>query len=209
MIARLAGNVGEVTDNIVLLWVGDVGYEVIVPAHTAGALREAADRVTLLTIQVFEGNPAVGNLTPRLYGFRNEADREFARLLTDIKGVSLRKALRAMGVPTADIAAAIQRGDARYLTELPEIGKKTAAEMIATLREKVAPFTAVDAGPAPAITAAPLTDAQRVAVDVLVQWGERLPDAQRWVAEALAAEPSLTAPEDIVTAAYRVKNRAK
>ncbi|HMQ17395.1 MAG TPA: hypothetical protein PKC49_15630, partial [Phycisphaerae bacterium] len=60
-------------------------------------------------------------------------------------------------------------------------------------------------GPTPVV--AEWTGVRRVALEILVQWGDRRADAQRWIAAALEEVPDLREPEEIVRAAYRVKNR--
>lgn len=203
MIRRLTGRLVAVETESVLVELGGVGYEVLVPLSALPELtRCIGQEQTLHTIQYFEGSPAAAHLVPRLVGFLTEADRGFFSLFTKIKGISIRRGLRAMSVPVPQLAAAIEHGDTRLLTGLPEIGKKTAAQIIAELRGRMGEFIGPSALP-PAI--ADLTAAQRVAAEILVQWGDRRADAERWVAAAVAADPSLTEPDAIVRAAYRVK----
>jgi hypothetical protein len=52
---------------------------------------------------------------------------------------------------------------------------------------------------------AEMTDAQRVALEILVQWGDRRADAQRWIAAAVERDPALAEPDAIVRAAYRAR----
>jgi Holliday junction DNA helicase RuvA len=203
MICRLTGRVAAVTDETAVLELAGVGYEVMVPASAQVELRPlVGQEVTIFTVQYFEGNPAGSNLIPRLVGFLRETDREFFQLFTRVKGISSRRALRAMSLPTPHLAAAIERGDVHVLTSLPEIGKKIAAQIIAELQGKLPQVATA------AVSATPgeqLTDAQRIAVDILVRWGDRRADAQEWVRAAVQAEPALAVPEAIVRAAYRIK----
>jgi Holliday junction DNA helicase RuvA len=203
VICRLTGRVASVTEDAVVLEQGGIAYEVQVPASAWPELqRLAGNDLTLFTLQYFEGNPAGANLIPRLLGFLTESDRAFFSLFTKVKGISNRRALRAMSVPAHQLAAAIERGDVRLLTSLPEIGKKTAAQIITDLQGKTQRFLAPSAAPIPI---AEMTDAQRIAVDILVQWGDRRADAQRWVAAAVEADKTLAEPDAIVRAAYRIK----
>lgn len=203
MICRLTGRVATVAEDAVVLELGGVSYEVLVPTSAVGELgRLVGNELTLFTIQYFEGNPAGAHLTPRIIGFLSEADREFFNLFTKVKGISIRRSLRAMSVPVYQLAAAVEHGDQRLLTSLPEIGKRTAAQIITELQGRLQRFLQPSAVPLPA---AELTDAQRVAVDILVQWGDRRADAQRWIAAAVQADPQLTEPDAIVRAAYRRK----
>ncbi|MFQ5805397.1 MAG: Holliday junction branch migration protein RuvA [Phycisphaerae bacterium] len=206
MICRLTGRVVSVAEQATVVEVGGLCYEVLVPASSLPDLqRLVGEEVTLFTIQYLEGNPAVANFVPRMIGFLSESDREFFNEFVKVKGVSLRKALRAMAVPAYQLAATIESGDQRALVSLPEIGKRTAAQIVTDLRGRLACFLVPTAAPMPARE---LTDAQKIALEILVQWGDKRPDAQRWITAAVEADPSLTAPEDIVRAAYRVKHGA-
>lgn len=203
MIARLSGRLESCDGDALLLSVGGVAYEVQAPVSTIATLRSSVGReIALHTIQYLEGNPVGANLIPRLIGFATTTEREFFRLFTTVRGISFRKALRAMALPVPQIAGAIARGDARMLTELPEVGRKTAQEIIAALSEHMQPYLA-PAEAAPPST--PLSDAQMLAVEILVQWGDRRPDAQRAVAAAVQADPTLNEPDAIVRAAYRAR----
>ncbi len=206
MICRITGRLVEVSEQSATLEVGPVCYEVLVPAFVLPELRGALHReVSLVIIQYIEGNPAVGSLAPRMVGFLRESERGFFHELLKVKNFGVRKALRAMAVPPHQLAAAIEQADERALSALPEIGKRTAATMIAQLRGQVSQFLKPDAsGPAPL---AELTAPQQVALDILVSWGDRRADAQRWISEAVLAEPGLSEADEIVKAAYRVKSR--
>ncbi len=204
MICRLTGRLATVGEDAVVLELGGVAYEVLVSAATSAALRPlCGGEVTLFTVHYFEGNPAGAHLVPRLIGFLDEADRAFFHLFTRVKGVSSRRALRAMALPTHQLAAAIDAGDLGLLTSLPEIGRKTAAQIVTELRGRMTPFLRASPAPPPATE---LTEAQRIALDILVRWGDRRADAQRWLAAAVEADPSLTEPEALVRAAYRIRD---
>lgn len=206
MICRIRGDVLEVSESAAVVEVGGVAYEVLVPALALAELAAARGRsVTLHTVQYFEGNLAVSHLTPRLIGFVDPLDRAFFNEFTKVKGISMRRALRAMNMPVAQLAAAIERGDQQLLTTLPEIGRKTAAQIIAELGGKLGAFVSTAGDGAGRRLPPELSSAQRIALDIIVGWGDRRADAERWVAAALEAEPALERPDAIVRAAYRVK----
>jgi hypothetical protein len=73
--------------------------------------RRVGQDVVLHTIHYVEGDPSHGVQTPRLVGFLSETDRDFFRVFTTVKGIGMRKALRALARPVAEIAAAIQNKD--------------------------------------------------------------------------------------------------
>ena len=203
MICRIIGRVAAVGEQAVVLEVGNIAYEVFVARSSLPDLqRLIGNDVTLFTMQYLDGNPTVGSLVPRLVGFLSEVDREFFNELVKVKGLGIRKALRAMSVPGSQIALAIENGDERFLSGLPEIGKRTATHVIAHLRGKVQRFVTPAAAPTPV---AELTSAQKIAMAILVSWGDRRADAQRWIAAAVEARPDLVEPDEIVRVAYRIK----
>ena len=204
MIARITGRLEEITDSLALLDVGGgLWYEVLVPVCDVERLvRRLGQEIVLHTIHYVEGNPAHGGQTPRLIGFLAETDRRFFRLFTTVKGIGVRKALRALARPIAEIAAAIQAKDARYLVELPEIGRRTAEQIIAELHGKVLDFAGAALAPTEEKR---MSEPAAEAVAVLVQLGERRPDAVALVERVLAVAPELTSFEDILRQAYRLK----
>jgi Holliday junction DNA helicase RuvA len=204
VICRISGRLAGLADDAAVVDIGGICHEVFVPRSAVADLaRLNGSDVTLFTLEYLDGNPALGHLVPRLVGFLTEEERGFFNELLKVKGFGVRKALRAMSVPAHQIARAIENGDERALAGLPEIGKRTATHVIAQLRGKLERFLAPAAGPLPV---AEMTQAQMVALDILVHWGDRRADAQRWIAAAVEAEPPLKEPDAIVRAAYRIKN---
>ncbi|MCD4825270.1 MAG: Holliday junction DNA helicase RuvA [Phycisphaerae bacterium] len=203
MIARITGRLEEVRTTSVLVDVGGgIWYEVLVPACDVGRLSgKLGQDVVLHTIHYIEGDPSRGQVTPRLIGFLGETDRDFFTAFTKVKGIGVRKALRALVRPVAEIAAAIEAKDAKMLVALPEVGKRTAETIIAELHGKMDEF----AGEVTATEAAELSEPGTEAVAVLIQLGEKRPDAVALVERILAVAPELQTPEDIIQQAYKLK----
>ncbi len=204
MISELNGRLTAVSTETAHFAIGSVVIDVLMPAAAHEPLRARIDQqLTIFTVLYLDGSLASGALIPRLVGFIDPEDRALFQLMGKVRGVSTRKALRAMAAPTAAIADAIVRGDVKWLTGLPEIGKRTAELMVAELRDAardlaVAPPATVAAHPV-------LSNEQQVAVDIIVAWGDKRADAQRWVAAAVETHPDTKDPEEIVRAAYRLK----
>jgi len=205
MIARISGRLQEVKGPAALIDTGGgLWYEVMVPAADAERLAgRVGQDIALYTLHHIEGDPTRGATTPRLVGFETPADREFFRMFTTVKGIGVRKALRAMVRSMADIAAAIQAKDTRFLIELPEIGKRTAETIIAELHGKVDEF-AGELSPDRTETLA-IPEAGEEAVAVLVQLGERRADAIGLVQRLLAVAPELETPEEIIQQVFKLK----
>jgi Holliday junction DNA helicase RuvA len=204
MIARITGRLEEVGTTTALIDVGGgLWYEVLVPTCDVGRLsRKLAQPVVLHTLHFLEGDPSRGAITPRLIGFLTDTDRDFFRKFTTVKGIGVRKALRALGRPVAEIAAAIENKDDKLLKSLPEIGKRTAETIIAELHGKVGEFAGDSVPPS---EESAISDAGLEAVAVLLQLGERRPDAEALVERVLAVAPDLDAPDEILREAYKLK----
>ena len=203
MIARVVGRLEQVaTDSVVVDTGSGLWYELMVPSCDVERLsRKLGQQVVLHTIHYVEGDPARGGIVPRLVGFLIEADREFFRVFTTVKGIGIRKALRALARPPAEIAAAVQNKDTRLLVALPEIGKRMAERLITELSGKVDAF----AGEIAAEARAEIPEAADEAVAVLIQLGERRADAVALVERVLAVAPELDSPEEILQQVYKLK----
>lgn len=143
MIARIAGNLVWIEDTAAGVELAGVGltYEVFVPRFLAQRLAdERPSEVCLWTRQHIETVGTGTTMIPRLIGFASADDRRFFELLTSVKGVGSRKALKAMAIEPALIARAIADRDAKALVKLPEIGKRLAETIIAELTGKVDSF---------------------------------------------------------------------
>ena len=202
MIARVTGRLEEVsTDGVVVDAGNGLWYELLVPACDLDRLaRLVGQDVVLHTIHYLEGDPSRGGQTPRLIGFASQADRDFFRVFTTVKGIGVRKALRALVRPVPEVAAAIQNKDAQLLVALPEIGKRTAETIIAELHGKVDDFAG-----AAEVTPAEIPEAAEEAMSILVQLGERRADAAALVERVLAVAPEMDSPEGIIQQAYKLK----
>lgn len=157
MITRIEGTLERIGEDRALLAVGAVGYEVSIPAADVPRLQQRVGEVVVLhTLHYLESQGQGSSFWPRLIGFQTEADREFFELITSVKGIGVRRALRALTIPFPRVAEAIVRKDLGTLVALPEIGRKTAETMVLELRDKVERHAMRGGGaPAAAPTAAP------------------------------------------------------
>lgn len=189
--------------------VGDgVTYEVLLPAYMhESAARGIGTTVSFITLQYLEGQGQGTSFIPRLIGFAGESDRRFFDIFTTVKGIGNRKALRAMAIEPAKIAALIMSKNAKGLTELPEIGKRLAETVIAELTGKVDVFlTAAEVGSLNQQSEVkPLvkTSAGEEAVAALIALGETPQNAERKVAIVLGkASGQKLSTDDIVAAVF-------
>ncbi len=213
MIAKVTGILADVADDRVLLDRDGVGYEILVPAYLAMELQDRIGQpVTLHTIDYLEGSVNSGNLIPRLAGFDTPADKAAFQQLLGVKGFGTRKALKALVVPIGQVAAAIEQGDVASLARLPGLGKRTAEQIVASLRGKLTAIAVQDrilsrvGGVARSgRPEAPLNQAQQDALAVMIAWGDRRQDAEEYLRRAGEAYKDVDSPEEWVRAAYRIK----
>lgn len=212
MIAKVEGILDHVEPDRALVRLGvGVTLEVLVPAYTASRLGGSLDQtVTLHTLAFFEAESQGATMVPRLAGFATVEDRQFYALFTTCKGIGRRRALRAMTLATHQIAAAIEDRDLALLQTLPEIGKRTAETVVATLRGKAGAFVdprvaAASGGGAAGGPEAGPGGLSREALNVLVQLGERRQDAAAWIDRVLSSDDAPGDVQGVIAEVYRIK----
>jgi Holliday junction DNA helicase RuvA len=217
MISRITGRLDAIENSKAQVALeSGLTYEVLLPAATALRLQnQVGQPITLQTLEFLEGSSQGSNFIPRLAGFATATDKAFFELFTTCKGIGARKALRALTLPCDQIAAAIADRDAKLLQSLPEIGKRMAETIIATLHGKVDPFISEAAYPSRGgdepggkdQPAAPRSSAAREALEVLLQLGEPRAAALQWIEEARRKDPDLDDAQQLIAAALAEKSR--
>ncbi|MBM4072981.1 MAG: ATP-dependent DNA helicase RuvA [Planctomycetes bacterium] len=207
MITKITGVLNRVLDDEVRLQVGPVEHQVLVPDFVRRQIQGLADQeLTLHTSEYLEGNPMQGRMVPRLIGFITEAELEFFELFCTVDKVGVRKAIKALVRPIREIADAIQRQDARWLTTLPGIGPATAEQVVATLRRKVTKYAlmpARDGGEAAARPAAVDGNLIEDAYQALLSVGHSPHEARNRLDKVLATGTAHKSVEDILLAIYK------
>lgn len=204
MIARLSGTVVEVAETFVVVENDGIGYEVLVCGYAIEELAsKRGERLTLYTMQYLEGSSAGGNMIPRLVGFLHAEERAFFERFITVKGIGVRKALKAMVLPMGQIAGAIERGETKVLSKLPGVGARAADQIVAELKGKVGAFALASPGEVKAEVT--WNEAQKDAIEVMVALGERRPDAERWLERAMQLYPDTQTADEWVRVAYRIR----
>jgi Holliday junction DNA helicase RuvA len=195
---------GSDGDDVVILDVNGVGYEVIVPPIVAGEIEAIYKPEMPLRLYV-SAQSGRDQPWPTLFGFLRPQEKAFWELLKSIPRVGGKGAARAMSVPIEHIAEAIQQGNKGFLDGLPGVTLDGAEKMIASLRKKVGPF--VEA-PVPARTTRAPADADNVlddAVALLVVMGVKRPEALRAVEQLLRDSEDISSVQDVITAYFRMR----
>ena len=141
MITKITGTVNRVLDDDIRLQVGPFEYQVLIPEFVRRQIQTRnGEEITFHIVEYLEANQMSSRMVPRKIGFLHETELEFFDLFCTVDKIGVKKALKAMGRPIKEIADAIQRKDAKWLTTLPGIGKTTADQIVATLNAKVTKF---------------------------------------------------------------------
>jgi holliday junction DNA helicase RuvA len=177
MIAMLAGIVEQRGTESLVLDVNGVGYLVFASARTLGRVPARGEPLRLL----IETHVREDHI--HLYGFADEAERSWFRLLTTVQGVGARLGLAILSVLAPDaLANAILAQDKAALSRADGVGQKLATRIVSELKDKVG---GIALGPAAAISVgAPDGAAAADAVSALVNLGYSRSDAFGAVAQA-------------------------
>lgn len=201
MIGYLSGRLFKKEEDRILLLVGQIGYEIMVPAVVMKTLlsKEIGDEVSLyIYYHQTEKTPK-----PVLIGFNLEAEKEFFLHFISVEDIGPMKAVKAMELPIGEIAKAIESKDASKLKQLKGIGARTAQKVIATLEGKVSRYALIEEKESSSDTV-PVQDFIEQVIQVLVQQlGHKPPDARRLVAEAMERDSSISTPEALFDEVYK------
>jgi len=185
--------------------------EVMLPSYYATELAASEGTpIELYTIEYLESHAQGSSFIPRLIGFPTLEARRFFELFTTVKGIGMRKALRAMAASPADLARAINERDTRFLQSMPELGKRSSETVVAELMGKVDAYVRETSGtPGAEMEAKPTTRiesaaAQR-AVSALIRLGEAENDARKLVERVLAGDETLTDADAILAASFEAR----
>lgn len=180
MIAKLTGRLDSTGSGWAVVDVGGVGYLVYAAGRTLRGLGAAGAAVSLLI------DTHVREDHIHLYGFADEAERSWFRLLITVQGVGAKVALAVLdAIGVEGIARAVAAQDRVALAKAEGVGPKLAGRIAAELKERAAalgfPQPSKPAGPIPG-TAVPASgpataDHAADAVSALVNLGYQRVDA--------------------------------
>jgi Holliday junction DNA helicase RuvA len=160
MMTKMTGLLVRVQDDEARVEIGPFEYQVLVPEAVRRVIQmRTGSEITFHVTEYLEGNSGGNRFVPRRIGFLTETELDFFDLFCTVEKIGAKKALKAMARPVKEIADAIARQDARWLSTLPGIGATTADQIVTTLKRKIAPFVMsaapADAPPPDAVTEKP------------------------------------------------------
>lgn len=205
MIAKIEGQLIELSGTNGLVKVGQVTYEILLGGYAISELGgKIGSDIELYTIEYMEGTPGKGNLIPRMVGFLSLTDKDFFAKYTSVKGLGIKKGLKSLTMPIATIANAIEAADEKMLMTLPSVGKRLAQLIIAELKGKVEDF-AIGEITVRSAGAGKLNTFQLEALEILVAWGEKRNESMELIQLACRKHPDIQSAEELVPLAYRIK----
>ncbi len=132
MITFLDGTLVEKTPTRVVMDIGGVGYEVIIPLSSFDRLPDEGQRCRILTFDYVREDQHA------LFGFFSAIERRLFILLMAVNGIGPKLAISALSsMSPHDIQTAIHDRDVKRLSTISGIGRKTAERIILDLHDKI------------------------------------------------------------------------
>ena len=212
MISQISGTFSGRGSGSIIVDVGGLSYEVMVPLIVEKALDTAplGEPIRLQTVYYLQIDQ--NRATPVLLGFQNEIQREFFEKLLLVPRMGPKTALATFGRPVSTLATAIETANYSLLQTLPGVGKQKARDIVATLQGKLAKFALMqDSDLDERAKKAALmahSDVAEDALQLLTMMGYKRAEAEKLVQEALAIENAPDA-ETLVRVIYRLKQKKK
>lgn len=134
MIGFLRGILAHKGDGYIVIDVGGVGYQIIVPSNTSAYLRCEGEEVIVYTAMIVREDDI------SLFGFSGKREQETFAKLISVSGVGPKVAVSILSAFTMDqLQQAIIFEDTKSLQKANGVGKKTAERIVLELKDK---FTA-------------------------------------------------------------------
>lgn len=132
MIHFVKGRLDTVSENMVVVENGGIGFEIMVPLSVVSSLPQTGNEVKIYTYTYVREDAL------QLYGFLTRDELSMFRLLITVSGIGPKGALGILSVMDADaLRFAILADDAKSISKAPGIGAKTASKLILELKDKM------------------------------------------------------------------------
>jgi len=182
VIAFLSGKLAEKREDLAVIAVGGVGFNVVIPLTVYRELPRVNEPVTLHTHTIVREDDI------SLYGFTTREERETFRILLGVSGVGAKMAIDVIShLPVNRLIESVQKGEGALLCQVPGIGKKRAEKLIFELKRSkhpllLAPIQTTDGSPK---TPIPESGNISEAIAALEALGCKPHEAHRAISEAI------------------------
>ena len=193
MIAYVRGVLTEKDPARVVVEAAGVGYEVLIPLSTFDRLPKAGGEVKLLTFHCVREDDEI------LFGFATPAEKELFVKLTAVSGVGPKIALSILsGGSVGELALAIASGNAKRISSIKGVGKKTAEKICLELQDKVNAIEALSAAQRAGAGKEAAAPVLRDAILALSALGFSEETANKMVGDVVAKQPEAKDTETLV-----------
>ena len=199
MIAYVRGTLVEKEPTRAVIEAGGVGYELLVPLSTYEKLPRIGFEAKLLAYHCVREDDEI------LFGFATEDEKAMFAKLTSVSGVGPKIALAILsGSSIAELSMSIAGGDAKRISAIKGVGKKTAEKICVDLKDKVSEFAFSGRDGGPGRAASPV---MRDALAALRALGFNEETSSKMVADVLAKDPSVDSVEKIIKLALSGRSK--
>ena len=198
MIAYVRGTLAEKGPDRVIIEAGGIGYELLIPVSTFDRLPKEGGEIKLLAWHCVREDDEI------LFGFATKEEREMFLKLTQVSGVGPKIALAILsGSSIGELSLAIASGNAKRISSIKGVGKKTAEKICVELKDKVSALAALAAtSRRGADEKAPVMRDARLALTAL-GFSEEI--ANKMVSKVLASNPVVKDAETLIRLALSSK----
>ena len=198
MIAYIRGVLAEKEPTRAVIEAGGVGYELLVPLSTYEKRPRTGSEVKLLVCHCVREDDEI------LFGFATDDEKAMFAKLTSVSGVGPKIAIAILsGSSIAELSMSIAGGDAKRISAIKGVGKKTAEKICVELRDKVSEFAFSGRG-GDRNVAAPIA---KDAVAALRALGFNEETSSKMVADVLAKNSGIDSVETIIKLALSGRSK--
>lgn len=133
MIGYLRGDIVELQPEFFILDVQGVGYEIYASLQTIAQMSETTAKSVSIWIYTHVREDVI-----QLFGFQYREEKNLFLSLLKVNGIGPKLAIGILsGAPYDKLVDLIETSDAKALSQLPRVGKKTAEQIILSLKGKL------------------------------------------------------------------------
>ena len=198
MIAYVRGVLAEKEPTRAVIEAGGVGYELLIPLSTYEKLPRTGQEAKLLTYHCVREDDEI------LFGFATEDEKAMFAKLTSVSGVGPKIAIAILsGSSISELSMSIAGGDAKRISAIKGVGKKTAEKICVELRDKVSDFAFSGHDGEGAVA----TQIAKDAVSALRALGFNEETSSKMVADAHAKDPAIENVEKVIKLALSGRSK--
>ena len=191
MIGQIKGRLLGKNAPEILVEVGGITYEILVPMSTIYQLPDLGEMVHLYT------HFSVREDAQILYGFFDSESKRMFRSLVRVNGVGPKLALGILsGMSVDEFVRTVKSNDSDSMVKMPGVGKKTAERLIVEMRDKLSEWdsTAASSEPTLALRSTFIKDAEIA----MVSLGYKPQQAARAISQVLKNNPEIDDSEELI-----------